>query len=96
MLGPWFAEKSTSHFWYITDAPAPFSRVIGQTWSFNTPGDDVEPRARLMAAAPELLAALKLAKSICQDAFKDTAMDWDDQSMSLINAAIAKAEGHHD
>jgi hypothetical protein len=55
--------------------------------------DMPEANARLIAAAPDLLEALKLARSICHDAFKDTAMEWDEESMGVIDAAIAKAEG---
>lgn len=46
----------------------------------------------LLALIGEQYAALKLARSICHDAFKDTAMEWDAESMAVIDAAIAKAE----
>ena len=91
--GPWFAEKSSADFWYITRDPDAFGRVIGQTWPDHSAVGEQEPNVRLMSAAPELLAALRLARCICEDAFKDTAMEWDEESMGVIDAAIAKAEG---
>lgn len=39
-----------------------------------------------------LAAALKLARCICADAFKDTLMEWDTDSMAIIDAAISEAE----
>lgn len=91
--GPWFSEKSTADFWYITLDPDAYGRPIGQTWSAHCGTGSEEGNARLMASAPNLLAALRLARSICHDAFKDTAMEWDEESMGVIDAAIAKAEG---
>ena len=32
--------------------------------------------------------ALTLARSICADAFKDTGMDWDAETMAIIDAAL--------
>lgn len=97
LSGPWFAEKSSADYWYITDAPEPFSRAIGQTWGFDTPRDDQEPRARLMAAAPELLAALRLAEDVLAR-FPFTSEIWPDGThpqtgVTQIRDAIKKAEG---
>ena len=57
--------------------------------------DDRETLARAansLSAAPALLSALKLARCICADAFKDSAMEWDDEAMAEIDAAISIAE----
>lgn len=97
LSGPWFAEKSSSDYWYITDAPEPFSRAIGQTWGFDTPGDDQEARARLLAAAPEMLAALVLAEDVLAR-FPFSSEIWPNGThpntgIAQIRAAIAKAYG---
>jgi len=46
----------------------------------------------LLALIGEQHAALRTARSICHDAFKDTGMEWDDEAMTAIDAVIAKAE----
>ena len=91
--GPWYAEKSSADFWYITAKPGPFSPAIGQTWASDLSAAEVEANARLMAASSALYEALKLARCICVDAFKDTLMEWDTESMAIIDAAISEAEG---
>lgn len=55
-----------------------------------------EANARLIAAAPALLEALKLAREICEDAEKDTYMDVPEEVLSQIDAALAQATGGED
>lgn len=60
-----------------------------------------QANAHLIAAAPDLLAALREARRVIATALKSTAPDWfpDDESVTghltiqSIDAAIAKAEG---
>lgn len=83
--GPWYADK-------LQDLNAFNVFQHGATYSLLTitpdgnSGRDVEPDARLIAAAPELLEALK-----------ETIATWDSGSqafpIAMIRAAIAKAEG---
>jgi len=63
--------------------------ALSTAWSW---AGEPQP-ASLFEHAPDLLAALKLARSICHDAFKDTGMEWDEESMATIDAAISRAEG---
>jgi len=92
--GPWFAEKSTAGFWWVTSDPEPYAPIVAQVFSHALTPEQQEAAAHILSAAPELLAALKLAKRICEDAFKDTGMEWDEAAMSAIDAAIAKATAH--
>lgn len=62
--------------------------------------DETRANARLIAAAPELLEALKLVRSIISDGaavgFNPNHGDWAERlyaSQSTSHAAIAKAEG---
>lgn len=51
-------------------------------------GNEAEANARLIAAAPELLEALKLAHDyLCGDGWED------DERLKPINEALSKAEG---
>lgn len=48
---------------------------------------------RLEAEVVRLREALQLARFICHDAFKDTCMEWDAQSMAVIDAALQPDQG---
>ena len=54
--------------------------------------DTPSPDARLIAAAPDLLAALKHITSNCR-VFCEDSMDIDDGAVYDARAAISKAEG---
>jgi len=60
----------------------------------HTFGSDKEPNAKLIAAAPDLLAAAKFTTDLIQggDAFANIE-PWAQEICSRLNAAIAKAEG---
>jgi hypothetical protein len=87
--GPWCAyapdEDSDGH-WEVNDPYGRTATVYGN--------EEGAANARLIAAAPELLAALKL----CKQAVKNY-IDWgggedeDDQAYASAVAAISKAEG---
>ena len=67
------------------DCQTPFKR--GEGWQSEC--DVREANARLIAAAPDLLAAGRLLLRACDEGDADMAMDGYD----LLRAAIAKAEG---
>ena len=58
-------------------------------------GAEREANARLIAAAPDLLSALKLFRTKVYNAALCSGMDheWATEACSLADAAIAKAEG---
>lgn len=56
----------------------------------------LQANARLIAAAPAMLEALKLAREICKDAEKDTYMDVPEEVLSQIDAALDQATGGED
>ncbi len=88
--GPWLIARSSTrqeNGWNITGEnewkvyPEDKRRAI---CSVNCP--PIQVNARLISAAPDMLAALKLVKE--HDRGQITGGDWD-----MINAAIAKAQG---
>lgn len=60
-----------------------------------TPKEEVEATARLMASAPELLEALKAAKIYVSNAYECTFPDEqrNGEVLKMIDAALAKATG---
>jgi hypothetical protein len=101
--GPWTLDKATGKFGHKTnDIVAPlegdphFSQQI--VCVMGTDVDDMEANARLIAAAPELLAALKEAHNILtatsllvkSEQFNSYLRD---EFLPRVRAAIAKAEG---
>lgn len=73
-----------------------FCKTACRSAFWNAKKASVEDTARLLAAAPDLLAALKRAREALK-AFEDISGTWDlyqhSPEMKAINAAIAKAEG---
>lgn len=88
--GPWqFCESELRPGRYSIYANGPVA-YCGDTT--NEPGDG-EANARLIAAAPELLAALDKAESFIAGFEGDELQEGIDEMLSEIRAAIAKAEG---
>ena len=86
--GPWRAEPRDSGGLSIMAK----SDVVAQTNRYGPTLPCVEANARLIAAAPDLLAALKE----CEAYFRPMAEDGQylaQQRIDRIRAAIAKAEG---
>ena len=73
---------------------SPHSR-IGNGISVEAVSEETEANARLIAAAPDLLAALKRFRTKVYNAALGSGMDheWATEACSVADAAIAKAEG---
>jgi hypothetical protein len=73
------------------DCQTPFKR--GEGWQSEC--EVREANARLIAAAPDLLAALKQFRTKVYNAALGSGMDdeWATEACSLADAAIAKAQG---
>lgn len=71
-------------------------RIAETAWPENGTSDEVQGNAALIAAAPDMLEALKSAKAHMDYIANETKRNWrqSDQTIyELISAAIAKAEG---
>jgi hypothetical protein len=68
---------------------------IGYTHGLHSEGEDVA-NANLISAAPDLLAACKMALSKMQAAWDDTGVcpEFDADDLAPLRAAITKAEGN--
>jgi hypothetical protein len=88
--GPWVAEIGGQGSFMIEDSNA---RVLCQraAW-YSSMVDESEANARLIAAAPDLLAAL-IAIADQLERVGDTRRHKDGQYIDEARAAIAKAEG---
>lgn len=89
-------KLSTPRFaiWSGMDAEAPRNRMGGILVDGHT---ESHPDARLIAAAPELLEALRYAEAFISIAVPSTARDRDEavnEVLPAIRAAIAKATGN--
>jgi hypothetical protein len=90
--GPWFASRARNRRKYVF---GPDERPVAS--GFSCRGDEAEGNANLIAAAPELLAALMMVMA-CADSCSSSAVP---SKMAIIsprladqiNSAIAKAEG---
>lgn len=86
--GPWFANKNTAGYYDISTGDTDYSPSFAaahQNPYMQVDADVLDANARLIAAAPDLLAMLKVAQLW---------LDVDGRfDMQGINAAIAKAEG---
>ncbi len=88
--GPWYAEERDPSEWYVTTGQDGRDIAILETIS------NGKANARLIAAAPELLEALKVAREwIGSDApaYQNGAWVLKD-AQKQVEKAIAKAEGH--
>lgn len=97
--GPWWPEQNSAGAWGVStyrDGAKPQFQSFGATICHGV-GDGTEARtrdnreanARLIAAAPELLEALELAREIMADQLDGEFPE----PMRQIDAAIAKARG---
>lgn len=88
--GPWAVCSSYTAGRIIVKAPQPTNRVLAGFGSEDEPLDDIDwANARLIAAAPELLEALKAALKVIEG-YCD---HWEQDVYEKAQAAIAKAEG---
>ncbi len=93
--GPWRVWEVSEEHWNICETEdrarhSHFASVsVGNCW-----WDEGKANARLIAAAPELLEALKLLHDETADYVRVNNLGdpWHNQSMKLARAAIAKAE----
>lgn len=108
--GPWRAHRPSTlngNWSVYGDCDSSFKHrrdryKVAETVGASIPSVDVEANARLIAAAPEMLAALKLAipeiRCLFHQATGVSVEKSDDAAavryaLNAINAAIAKAEG---
>lgn len=91
--GPaWTRGKASGSYWpnAICEGPSIVATVIGDGYPLGQGwGPRAEATARLIAAAPDMLAALYKAQVSLCDAWSPR----DKQALAAINAAIAKATG---
>lgn len=88
--GPWFYQEESDAYTHIVRAPN--NRMVCQL-SQDTSGR-AESEARLIAAAPDLLEALKIARAEIEATGEREGIFFGDdpQVLEKIDAAIAKAE----
>lgn len=80
--GPWVAAyHETARVWYLDAVGHPFQCALRPTSDFASHAE-MDANARLIAAAPELLAACRAALKSCNLKLK-----------AKLHACIAKAEG---
>ena len=87
---PWFAEAKTvgEHTYYIVRTRGLRPTTIADCWVLGRSEAEQKANAELIAASPDLLAALTYIVAWDGDA-------WDGfHARELAKAAIAKAEGH--
>ena len=92
--GPWIITKGDE--WTDAIHTETESQGIWTVASVNKRRDEFEANRRLIAAAPDLLAALETAQAGLiwyQIAFPDAVDESDAEAMNEIEAAIAKATG---
>lgn len=83
--GPWQAVRDDCHFGSLSTVIA--GNMIVQVGGSKSSVEEMEANARLIAAAPDLLAALKEAFAAPERLYKSEAF------MNRVAGVIAKAEG---
>jgi hypothetical protein len=91
--GPWHVEQNEDGLVIHSDDGTEICEVTGQTFD-EYAEEETEANAKLIAAAPELLDALKMAECVIEN-YKDELDEADEDVPALaeIRAAIAKATG---
>jgi hypothetical protein len=94
--GPWYIEQFAHPYGKTEDRTITgYTRTgnplrIGRAYNVMGP-NETDANARLIAAAPDMLEALKIA----QEQYENFAgAGKDDGTLGVINSAIAKATGH--
>jgi hypothetical protein len=83
-------------FQILSDPNPTLANVLCTRTPWPERADEMRANARLIAAAPDLLAALEEARTGLQwyrDSFPEATDGSDDEAMTRIDAAIAKATG---
>jgi hypothetical protein len=93
--GPWYFHVNKADTLYVVRGPKDIV-VCEMSWHSSIPchytlRDESEANARLIAAAPDLLAALRLAQEQ-MERFDGESAGWHEAN-DAISAAIAKATG---
>ena len=94
--GPWQAMLSGNvvYEWTPPGGRSISCKIVARTTNHNAAPDTEEAaNARLIAAAPELLEALKLAEERIVELSAWAKIEAEGQTIAEIRAAIAKAEG---
>jgi hypothetical protein len=94
--GPWAADDDLPEIYSTVDQHSRgYLAVVRGNDSRNKPlpADEVRANARLIAAAPELLAALKEVAEGCESRLRKGKDAGDLNTLRLCRAAITKAEG---
>lgn len=95
--GQWYTDGPTQfHRWFVKSDDNGTEYMVAKCWG-DGDGDD-ESTARLIAAAPDLLAALRLVKAELIDQYEENYPDDESdndvtEAIDAAIAAIAKAEG---
>jgi hypothetical protein len=91
--GPW-THQADSTFSTLGDRRLVGANLISPGIVFGGLGPETDANARLIAAAPELLAALKLAEPIVALAYgRNPQYPSNSHALTNVRDAIAKAEG---
>lgn len=95
--GPWrpykFGDIQSGNWnWCVTQSPEDARRNLQLASVNHTASNDAEADARLIAAAPDLLAALIRLRD-CPDVQMECTEPETDAAREYANAIIAKAEG---
>lgn len=83
--GPWRYDKEPG---YCSELIASHGETVAMFYE-----DPSEADARLIAAAPDLLEALRVMRDADEDCKRDGLRTLPAQARAMIDAAIAKAEG---
>lgn len=93
--GPWIATHIIGSWWIEEDDPTAFCRRRIAIVDDGSGIDSPAANARLIAAAPEMLAALEAAREFIADgmAMGFVGMPEDEDVLEVIEKAIRKAKG---
>ena len=90
--GPWHARNSPSEIWgEVRDAEGLWVARVHQRYGDDSSNPECESNTSLIAAAPEMLKALKALAGLCDCAAYE--LDATQCEHARARAAIAKAEG---